>query len=251
MDKYYVLLLNNSYDINMYYISANSCTMIPSVIKKEVKDLSKKREILLDLDESITTEENGYTLIGSFPVIGVMKNNKMYDLITGKEIKYAPNPKDINGLSYREKGLASPVITKKLLACLGEEEIARYKAYIDEIEKRSKMVFHGYKYAEYSLLKPTTISVGNNPLLTIQFFDDTIDLITKEKIVLDKEHTITSKLSYKEKHPISYEDAASYMLYIADNGINTYIDNVRLSKVNAISRYNNYGMFGSEKKLIR
>ena len=77
--------------------------MFPNILEKEIDSLDKIDNYFANLDDTIIPTDEGYKVFGSFPVIGTVIDDKMYDVITNKEIKYTKNPLVINGLSYQSK----------------------------------------------------------------------------------------------------------------------------------------------------
>ena len=249
MNKYYTLVLNNCSDLGIHFISNDYCTMIPNILEKTYTDLSTLEKDFMELHDTVIINENNWYISGSFPVIGMLKEGKMYDVITGKEIAYTQNSKEVKGLSYSQKYEANHLMVELLFSSLSEEERQKYVSYINKIEEKSKKVASNCKFKEtYYLLKPNNINVDIPPIIAKCIDGEYIDVFTKRKIIEIGENTITSKLSFKFKRQINLETANKYQLDIIDIGVSKYIENINRANQNAIREYNNYMSFNKYQK---
>lgn len=248
--NYYVLKLNNAYDLGTHYLSPNKYTTIPNLRTKELKDLSTIEDEFMAFDDTITEFDTSYIVKGSFPIIGIEKDNKIYDVITCKEIKYSSDPREINGLSYSEKYKADLRLTKLLLTSLTEEEIKTYISYLENLEDFSKKVFFIDKLeSDYYLLTPNNIRIDTDKVLVKDINGTLVELITRNSFKEIDHKTKTSKLSYYDKYKISKSEAEERALYILDNNLNEYIASINLAKQNSIRKYNNYVNVNIAKEL--
>ena len=166
---------------------------------------------------------------------------KIYDVITGKEIPYSKNPKEVNGLSYCNKLPVSALIAHELLSLLSEEERQKYVAYMEKLELINKKKANNYKFKEtYFLLKPSTINADISPIVAKHVNGEYIDVFTKSKLIETRNDIITSKLSFRLKREISLEDAKKYQLEIIESGIDQYLLNIAKAKNNAKIEYDRY-----------
>ena len=254
MNKYYILKLNNCYDSINNYISSNPISIAPNIIEKNVKDLSLIDSMFLSLDDSIIKlSDNLYKVSGSFPIIGIEKNNQIYDLITGKIIKESLNINEVNGLSYSKKIPLNEKILNKFLLLLRETEINKYISYLNLIEGNSKAAFFGAKQKNnYYLLYLKNTRIDNNIVISKKIDNNYIELVTKEKIIKYNNDIITKRLNYYKKINISDEDCLLFQAKIISSGISNYIDSINNAKINTISSYNNYKISQSKtKKLVK
>ena len=254
MNKYYTLKLNNSFDYFYHYISINKMTFALNIISNEISDLSLLEEKFMSLDNSIEETTNKYKIFGCFPIIGIENNDKIYDLITGKLIKYNNNPKEINGLSYNSKSEANINMLNLLLTLLDDVGIKKYKNCLLSLEEYSKALFYGaISQDDYYLVNINNISPNKSFVIAKKIKNDYIELFTKEKIYPKNKNMIIKNISSRSIVPISKKEALYYISKILDSGYNLYIDAINSAKKNSISNYYNYvnNSMYKEKKLIK
>ena len=247
MNKYYCLLLNNCYDNDNYHISLRKITMFPNILLKEYQDLSNIKNDFLDLDSTIIEDNNSWHVFGSFPVIGILKEDKIYDLITGKYIPYTDNTKNINGLSYQEKHPIKEKTVSSLLKLLDGPSADRYTQYLDKIEKYSQDVFFNNIDNHYYLLVPKNINIDIDPIIALSTDVGLIDTITKTKIFNLTGNMTTTHLSYLDKKEISDRFIKEYLLYLIHKNINNYINNINKAKNNTHELYQYYLLLNQNK----
>ncbi len=243
MSKYYTLLLHNCYDKGIHYVAPGYTSMVPDVIIRKYPELPSLEEEFMDLDDRIIEKVDNVTVYGSFPVLAEEIENKMYDIITGKEVTFQPlkYQKLVYGLSYYKKTPADQVMTELLLSNLTDEDKERYADYINELDLKSKRTLAQKQapFDAYYLVKPATIRTDILPLLTKYTDGEYIDVVTKERLIPAEKDEITSKLSFKNKEYIPVDVAKGYMFDLIDHGIDKYTANITEAKVNAIKIYNN------------
>ena len=196
----------------------------------------------MDLADTIINEERAYHVLGSFPVIGEIKEDgKMHDVITGKVIEESQTK--TNGLSYHTKYKAATKMTEEMLTLIGEEEQARYREYLINLETYSKEVFFGQNKAKYAVLRLNNSDVNNYPVIAKVVNGELVDMITKSTITpVNALRTVTSKLSTNASaiREISGDTAKACIMEIIDTGVETYISNINEARKNSIRNYNNY-----------
>jgi len=243
MKKYYVLLLNNCFDNHQHYISTKKCSMIPNVLIKEYTNLSTLEEDFLEYDDTIIEGKSSWIIKGSFPVIAEEINGKMYDVITGKEIKYSPNSEKTDTISYKEKYEANLEIAKLSLSILDEESIKRYIKGLKIIEKNT---IQPSQEEQYYILTPNK-NGSIIPLLTAKKVNSQIiDIVTNEKIYPTGENKITSYLNYTDKIKVERKESTS--IPMSSSGRKYYIQSVVKAKRNCINSYNTYINFNKDKE---
>ena len=245
MKEYYCLVLNNCYEKNVHWVCLNSFSVFPNIIIKDISDLDMLESEFMNLDDTIVINENGYHVLGSFPIFGeILDDGKMHDVITGKIIQYAKNPKEASGISYNAKYRANRMITEELLTLIDEESKKRYIECLTNLETYSKRVFHSAnKNEKYFALKLNNAPLTPNPIIAKELNGEMIDVITKEKInLLASQKIITSKLSTSiyTIREISKETAIKYQISIINDGVTKCIDYIADAKNNSISLYNSY-----------
>lgn len=248
--KYYTLILNNCYDTDIHYVSTKRFSCIPGVLEKKYTRLENVKEEFMELDDTIELQDDGWVVKGSFPVFGVMENDIMYDVITGKEIKYSDE--NISGLSYREKNVANLEMLLLLLTLLDEDSKKRYEEGLNLIEfSQEKEESYNYTIVNNNKLTPSK-------LITRTINNQEIEIITGEKIYKisnDKKHDIiTTRLSYIDKTPADKDIAMELQACILYKS--TYLKRLSKEKNEAIRKYNNYLILNNdrnygEKKLKR
>ena len=258
MKEYYVLLLNNCYDKGIHWLSAKPFSMLPNVLEKDINDLYLTENAFMDLDNTIIINDNGYHVLGSFPVFGeILDDGKMHDVITGKIITKASVSKEANGLSYNTKYKVDSKMAEEVLTLINDEEKERYTKSLENLETYSRKVFHSAEEAEkYYILRPINMSINAIPVIAKEMNGQLIDMITKEKISLTSiPNSISSNLSVRgvhyEQYKISKEQASNYLMMIIDFGVEKYIKNVNNAKTNSIRTYNNFKSLAKDDIKVR
>lgn len=237
MSKYNLLLLNNTYDIGKLNTITVPCTMFPFIIEQERKNLNK---VLIDfhgLNDTIIPEETGYTVYGSFPVIGIEVEGKMFDAITEKEIKYTKVPKEVKGLSYSHKEEIEESTAKDLLSLLDDAAIQRYEENLNRVASYYENCHLDEKYF---LVRPKNTPVDSYPVLAKRTNGELFDIVTKKRIFILPFNNITSHLSRHYCQEISKKDSEWYSKMMLENDILEYINNINFAETEAQRRYLEY-----------
>lgn len=251
MKEYYCLLLNNCYDKMIHWVCPKYFSVLPNILIKNLTDLDLLEREFMNLDDTITTNEDNYHVLGSFPIFGeILEDGKMHDVVTGKVITYAKSSKEASGLSYHAKYRAYDPMVQELLTLLDEESKQRYFSALNDLEAYSKNVFYGINKPERHL----ALSLRNARLAPIAVIakeenGQIIELVTKEKITLAaSEDMITSKVSadIRSVRSISKETADRCQLDLIESGIKDYLEHVELAKTNSVKNYNNYVSLAKE-----
>ncbi len=245
MKEYYCLSLNNYYSFTTHWVCPHKISAIPGVIITEITDLYDIEDKMMDLDNVIVPLEDKYEVIGKFPIFGqILEDGKMHDVITGKEIAYATNPKEACGLSYNAKYKADTAMVEELLSLLNDDGKFYYKFVLDSIKADSRMAFFGKQpEVEYYGGFLNNVSLIPEYAIIKKINGIYIDDITKEEIIpINHYETLVSGLSVNAEYMthIPKEYADKYKLFLLDNGIENYISRVKEAKINSIRKYNKF-----------
>lgn len=252
MKEYYCLLLNNCYDKMVHWVCPKDFSILPNILIKDLTDLDLLEHEFMDLDNTITTNEDNHHVLGSFPIFGeILEDGKMHDVVTGKVITYAKKPNEANGLSYQTKYRAYDPMAHELLTLLDDESKARYVSALNDLETYSKNIFYGVNKPErYLALSLRNARLAPIAVIAKEENGQIIELATKEKITLAaSEDMITSKISadIQSVRSISEETAHRCLLDLIESGIKDYLEHIELAKTNSVKRYNNYVSFAKER----
>lgn len=237
MQKYYTLQLNNTYDTDTHYISLHPCTMFPNILEKEVKSLDEIDKYFKGLDNTIISMDNGYKVYGSFPVLGELINDKIYDIITKREIEYNPDRLGIYKLSYSEKSLVDYGTAKIILSLLDKKSIKKYTENLDRVSNYNR---NKNKEEKYYLIIPKTSRVGSYQIIAKDINGELVDIITKKRLFILPFNAKSSHLYRDYKKEITKEDAQWYSLQILESGINEYLKEARLAEQTALEEFTTY-----------
>lgn len=240
--KYYCLLLNGCFDKEYHYISLGMHSVIKGVLRKEYTDLSTLEEDFMELDDTITINEDHWLVEGAFPVIAEEIDGKMIDCVSKKEIGKSVDGVNYRGLSYRYASETNLKMTELLLSILDKKSIERYIEKQSKIEEFLISIYDmNYPKKKYYSIYPndTTVLVS-----AIKINERLVDFITLEPFYEEKPNVITRNLTFVKKELIPYESTKKtleqYKNFIEDVYKEEYIQNINQLKTTNISRYNNY-----------
>lgn len=243
MKKYYVLLLNNCYDIKENQELPNPCSVLPNILVKEYTKLTKKKieKDFLGYDDTITIDKFAWIVKGSYPVIAEEIDGKIYDIVTKKEIKYSKDKYKRKVLSYNKKYLVDKKVVKILLKLLDESSIERYAKGLEKLEEYTLEKYKGIEESEkYYIVTPNDNGVLLPLLITKEINGQIIDILTNKKIYPSSERKITSNLNYTIKNKISKEKALSLPIKVSSGLESAYRKDIERAKMNSARRYNDY-----------
>ncbi len=255
MKEYYCLLLNNCYDKGTHWVCSHRISVLPNVLDKEIKDLESLEQEFMNLDDTIIQSEEGYRVLGSFPVLAeIWEDGKMHDIITGKKLTYTENPKEVNGLSYRAAYRAYDAMAEEILTLLDDEARTRYMEALLNLENSSKKAFHNANTStSYWALKLKNAKLTPNPVIAKEVNGGIIDVITKERIYPEINGSISSKLSapIETMFEITEDVANQYQIRIIDEGLEKYLNQITAAKLNSVKKYNNYVSLAKEEPIVK
>ena len=239
--NYYFFKLNNAYELATDDILPYPHTVAKNIITKELSSLTDLEATFMGLDDTITENMTTYTVKGSFPIVAIKKEDKIYDVITGKEIKYSKDHRDVNGLSFSEIYRADRRLVEMLLANLSETEKQAYIAYLERLEEYCKKVFFlNYFEEDYYLFTPVNIRIDAPKVLARDVNGTLVEVVTNKSFYEIDYKTVSLHLGYYDKYQVSQEYAREYALYILEEGITEYIGRIEEAERNSISKYYNY-----------
>ncbi len=238
---YYLLKLNNAYDIGNHRINANDYTVIKGLITKELDSLVGLETKFLSLDDTIVENLTNYTVTGSFPIIATKNEDKLYDAVTGKRIKYSKEHREVNGLSCNEMHYFDRRLAKMLLNSLTESEIIAYANYLDKLEEYSKKVFFLNDMQEdYYLFTPANIRIDAPKALARDVNGTLVDVVTNRCFYEIDHKTVSLFLGYYDKYQVTPEYAREYALFLLEEGIDSYKSRINEAKINSFNKYSKY-----------
>lgn len=253
--KIYCLMLNGCIDTTIHPVAQEPFSVMRDVLRKEYTNLEKIEEDFMDLDEKITIANTCWQVEGCFPVFVYEQDNKYYDCVTGKEIKYSSKNVDVRGLSYER---IIPVFDKMASFMLrelekDEEAVDRYIERLNTLEEFLNNAYDG-NYANYNYyrLSPNEHNYGILPPINAKIVNGTmIDLVTKTPIYKAKENELVYNLSYRSSEKITEDNAwyeVDWLKRSKDKtAITAYQEGIKEAKQLNIKRYNDYKEFNKDK----
>ena len=239
--NYYLLKLNNAYDVGNHRISLQDYTVAKGIITKELNSLLGLEDALMSLDDTITENLTTYTAKGSFPIIAIKKEDKVYDVITGKRIKYSSDRRDVNGLSYSEIHYIDRKVAESLLRSLTDSERAAYINYLERLEEYSQRVFYLSDMEEdYYLFTPANIRIDAPKAIGRDVNGTIVDVVTNKSFYEIDYKTVSLDLGYYDKYQVSTEYAREYALFLLEEGIDSYKGRINEARINSRYKYNDY-----------
>lgn len=218
-EKYYCVKLNGyNYNINYYGMKGQN-SFLENILIKEYNNLDNDdiEYDFLSLDNKVTIKDDKYLIEGVFPVIGVEKDNKLYDIITLEEI---PKVKDgTSKFGYINKEEFSSYYANLLLSLLDSESIKRYKEGFNKLKNINLKNIENYN-----------VSINNEEYYAVKVGDKLYEKFTKQPLYEGKENVVN--------YGISYDDI------VKSDGIN-FIDEDYIYKVNSngYNSHKNYNIF--------
>lgn len=237
MKEYYLLQLNHTYGSGSYYNLPFPYTMFSNILELVTNTLDNIDNYFNGLDDTIIPTDADYKIYGSFPVVGYINNDKMYDAITDREIKYAPIELGSSSLTYRIKQEIDSESIEHLLTLLDESAIKRYN---DELDRVANYYRNKMEEDKYYLVRPQTNRVDSYPAIAKYINDELVDIISKRRLFILPYNAASSHLYRHYKEEITKRQAEVCSLNVLESGINDYLRNISLAEKYANIKYNNY-----------
>lgn len=240
--EYYCLDLFGNYDIHRTLASFEECSHFTDILEKEYTtlDMETLRDDFFMQDDRIVIRDNSWIVMGSFPVIAIKRDNKLYDAVTKEVIEKYTDLEHVAGLCYLKSYMVKPELAEAFLEMLSEDDKKRYRDSIRSLRRSTLAYAFGLEEPTCYCLSLKEIDTGIvHKVYASEIDGRMVEVVTRKPIYFSHDNIITSHLTYDDDRRISYSEMADIIKN--DSAYSSNINDFLVSEEKKrIRRYNDY-----------